>query len=446
MINFKKYLALFCLSVFILACDEDEPSLPVVTTGEIADITISSVVISGEVVSDGGKEVTDRGFVWSTDPNPQITGFNVSLGSGIGIIISDIIELEAGTTYYIRAYAINELGIAFGEEKTFTTTIVAPVITTTAISNITSTTATSGGEITFNGGSPVTARGICWSLNPNPTIADSKTENGTGSGLFTSELSNLLAGQEYFVRAYATNAAGTSYGNQIQFTTNSIQVTLYAIKDAGIFNNAAGTAVQANYGSGGSNQMHVGLFNGGVYGRSLVQFDLTSIPTNATVSNVVLTFSDGGNGQTIPQIFIHKLNSSWTEGNANTACVPSGPCNVAGIALTSQTDVTWNERSYSAGSLSNLWSPAGGNFTSTASATSTAAGNTAKSITSVGLAQDVQSWVNNGANNFGWLLKMDETITTTSTMQRYRTKEGAAAASDNTTAPKLVVTYRLNAN
>jgi hypothetical protein len=119
MINLKKYLALFCLSVFLLACDEDEPSLPVVTTDEITEITISSATISGEVVSDGGKEVTDKGFVWSTDPNPQITGFNVSLGSGIGIIISDIVELEAGTTYYIRAYAVNEVGIAFGEEKNF---------------------------------------------------------------------------------------------------------------------------------------------------------------------------------------------------------------------------------------------------------------------------------------------------------------------------------------
>jgi hypothetical protein len=331
-------------------------------------------------------------------------------------------------------------------KKTFTTSIIAPVLTTTPVTNITSTTATSGGEITFNGGSPVTARGICWSLNPNPTIANSKTESGTGNGAFISELSNLLAGQQYFVRAYATNAAGTAYGNQQQFTTNSIQTTLYATKDAGIFNNAAGTAVQANYGSGGSNQMHVGLFNGGVYGRSLLQFNLSSIPSNATITNVVLTFSDGGNGQNIPQIFVHKLTQGWTEGNANSACPFSGACNVPGVALTSQTDVTWRETSYSGGALTNLWLTTGGNFAATASTTSTAEGNNAKLFSSAGLIQDVQNWVNNPTSNFGWLLKMDEALTSPSTMQRYRTKEGASASGDNTTAPKLVVTYRVNAN
>ncbi len=430
----------------MLSCDEEEPTLPVVTTGEISDITSTSAFITGEVVANGGKEVTDRGFVWSTDPNPQITGFNAALGTGTGTIETEITELQPGTTYYVRAYAINEIGIAFGEEKSFSTSITLATLTTTPITNITSSAANSGGEITFNGGSPVTARGICWALSPNPTIANTKTENGTGNGAFASNLTNLLAGQEYYVRAYATNAAGTAYGNQVQFTTNSVQVTLYAVKDAGIFNNAAGNAVQANYGSGGSNQMHVGLFNGGVYGRSLVQFNLSTLPSNASITNVVLSFSDGGNGQTIPQIFVHKLTNSWTEGNANTACQFSGACNVSGIALTSQTDVTWNERSYSGGALTNLWSAAGGTFIATASATSTGAGNTSKSITSSGLVQDVQSWVNSANTNYGWLLKMDETITSTSTMQRYRTKEGAVAAADNTTAPKIVVTYKLNVN
>jgi hypothetical protein len=446
MLTSKKYLTLVCLSLLLLSCDDDEPTLPVVTTGEISDITSTSAFINGEVVTDGGKEVTDRGFVWSTDPNPQITGFNEQLGTGTGSIETEITELQPGTTYFVRAYAVNEIGIAFGEEKSFSTSITLPTLTTTSVTNITSSTATSGGEITFSGGSPITARGICWGLNPNPTTANNKTENGTGNGAFVSDLTNLLAGQEYFVRAYATNAAGTAYGNQFSFSTNSIVATLYAVKDAGIFNNANGTAVQANYGSGGSNQMHVGLFNSGVYGRSLVQFNLSSIPSNATITNVVLSFSDGGNGQTIPQIFVHKLTNNWTEGNANTACQFSGACNVSGIALTSQTDVTWNETSYSGGALTNLWSTAGGTFIATASATSTGAGNTSKSITSAGLVQDVQSWVSSANTNYGWLLKMDETITSTSTMQRYRTKEGAVAAADNTTAPKIVVTYKLNVN
>ena len=99
------------------------------------------------------------------------------------------------------------------------TVVSMPSITTTAMTNITSTTSTSGGTITSDGGSPITARGVCWSTSPSPTILDNKTSDGTGMGNFVSNLTGLTADTKYYVRAYATNSAGTGYGSEVSFTT-----------------------------------------------------------------------------------------------------------------------------------------------------------------------------------------------------------------------------------
>jgi hypothetical protein len=92
-------------------------------------------------------------------------------------------------------------------------------INTVQVSNIATASATTGGVVINDGGSPVTAYGVCWALTPNPTIADNITANGTGIGGFTSNITGLTTGTVYYVRAYASNSAGTAYGNQISFTT-----------------------------------------------------------------------------------------------------------------------------------------------------------------------------------------------------------------------------------
>ncbi|MDD5695848.1 MAG: FISUMP domain-containing protein [Bacteroidales bacterium] len=94
-----------------------------------------------------------------------------------------------------------------------------PMITTKNLTNITGSTATSGGTITGDGGDPVTARGVVWSTNENPTLSDNFTADGTGTGEFTSNLTGLANATHYYVRAYATNSTGTRYGNQFAFTT-----------------------------------------------------------------------------------------------------------------------------------------------------------------------------------------------------------------------------------
>ena len=96
-----------------------------------------------------------------------------------------------------------------------------PVLTTSAVSNIIQFTATCGGNITSDGGSTVTARGVCWSTETTPTIADSKTTDGIGAGSFTSGITGLTLNTTYYVRAYATNSAGTGYGSAMSFTSSS---------------------------------------------------------------------------------------------------------------------------------------------------------------------------------------------------------------------------------
>ncbi len=99
------------------------------------------------------------------------------------------------------------------------TEIVIPSLTTQPISDITLNTATTGGVITSDGGSTVTARGVCWSTSQNPTTDNGKTTDGAGTGSYTNNLSGLTANTTYYVRAYATNSVGTAYGAQVCFTT-----------------------------------------------------------------------------------------------------------------------------------------------------------------------------------------------------------------------------------
>jgi hypothetical protein len=205
---------------------EDCPAvLPTVTgTTAISNISYTTANSGGTITNDGGAAITVRGVCWSTSSNPTIALSTKTIdGSGTGSFTSSITGLLAATTYYVRAYATNSVGTAYGNQVVFTTTaFTLATLTTTAISNISYTTANSGGTITNDGGAAVTARGVCWSTSSNPTIAlSTKTIDGSGIGSFTSSITGLLAATTYYVRAYATNSVGTAYGSQVVFTTTA---------------------------------------------------------------------------------------------------------------------------------------------------------------------------------------------------------------------------------
>lgn len=196
-------------------------TIPTVITSTISTITSTTAIGGATITTNGGEEIIAKGICWSTNHNPKIETDSLSNdGNGSDSFVSTIRNLKPATTYYVKAYATNINGTAYGDEVEFTTLSTTPTINTSIITLVTTTTAVSGGEIQFDGGAAIIEKGVCWSLSENPKIeTDAKTMEGTGSGIFTSHISGLLPETTYFVRAYATNSEGTSYGNNQTFTT-----------------------------------------------------------------------------------------------------------------------------------------------------------------------------------------------------------------------------------
>jgi DUF2075 family protein len=188
-------------------------------TASATSITSSTATIGGTITSDGGAAVTARGVVYGT--SSLSSTFSVTSGTGTGTYSIGLTGLTPATTYYVRSFATNSVGTVYGTETSFSTIAVAPSLTTTEASSISKYAASAGGTITSNGGSVITASGICWSTTAIPTISDSKTTDGTTSGTFTSSIIGLTAGTTYYVRAYAINAIGTGYATAQSFTTLS---------------------------------------------------------------------------------------------------------------------------------------------------------------------------------------------------------------------------------
>ena len=174
----------------------------------------------------------------------EIENDNIVEGGGLGSFQSNLMGLSQNTTYYVRAFATNSEGTAYGEEVSFTTLeeiiVTLPTIITMDVTDITETSAVVGGEVTSDGGAEVTARGICWSTSQNPTIENDKTVEGSGLGSFQSNLVGLSQNTTYYVRAYATNSAGTAYGYEVSFKTleeiidDGVSINGYEYVDLGL--------------------------------------------------------------------------------------------------------------------------------------------------------------------------------------------------------------------
>jgi len=215
--------------------------LPTVLTGSITAKTAITATAGGNIMDSGSARITARGVCFSTTINPTIANTKTASGTNvIGAFTVSLTGLSALTTYHYRAYATTSVGTSYGADSVFTTNAATiPTLTTTAASAITGTTATSGGNITSDNGATITARGICWSTTANPTISlTTKTVDGTGTGAFTSSITGLAANTLYYVRAYATNIAGTAYGTQVTFTT----LRLPAVTTGAVSNITSATA------------------------------------------------------------------------------------------------------------------------------------------------------------------------------------------------------------
>ena len=212
----------------IFLYNKNDGATPTITTSAVKDITSNGAVCGGNITSDGGSQVIRRGLCWSVSENPTISSSNISCESGTGEFTGAITGLTPNTKYHVRAFATNAIGTAYGEDREFTTSNggghgTKPTVSTKSISSISSNSAICGGDVTSDGGSTVTERGLCWakaSTTHTPTISNYWVkDNGVGTGSFSCTMSDLIANTDYYVRAYAKNAVGISYGDPVSFTT-----------------------------------------------------------------------------------------------------------------------------------------------------------------------------------------------------------------------------------
>lgn len=235
----KAMASLMLMMVFVVGCTKpDEPnnggnngnndSDVRVTTYTPQDITATTAKCGGDVIVTQGLSLNELGVCWGTERNPTVENFHLSTTNWSNPYVHTITNLEPSTNYYIRAFALRGLEYYYGEEKSFTTIGgELPTLTTSEVINIMKYTATGGGNITSDGGVPIIERGICWSVNSNPTIDDAHAScfddiyNGgnIGLGLYNVEMTGLEQNTQYYVRAYAKNYYGISYGSQVSFTT-----------------------------------------------------------------------------------------------------------------------------------------------------------------------------------------------------------------------------------
>lgn len=204
----------------------NETLLPDVTTAEVTEIAWRTAVGGGEVTSENGATVTERGICWSTEHDPIITNGHANSGTGLGAFSVNMTGLTAGTTYYARAYAKNSAGWTYGNEVTFRTQDpLPPTVTTNSTSSITWTSAKVNCSISVTDGTSVYERGLCWSTSTNPNYWGHHVTSGSGSGSFTVTLSELNPETIYYVRAYArSNVEDLTYGDTLSFKTNDLEL------------------------------------------------------------------------------------------------------------------------------------------------------------------------------------------------------------------------------
>ena len=303
----------FCYLTPSVIVSETTFGLPIVETKAMLQVNVNDAQGQGEVVSENGSAVTERGLCWSTSPDPTTADAHDSNGSGEGTYTVDLTGLTANTTYYVRAYAINSSGTAYGDNVSFTTDSGLATVTTGNVSSITTDSAEAEGEVTDEGAASVTERGICWSTSLDPTTADSHDSSGTGTGTYTIDVTGLTSNTTYYARAYAINSYGTSYGDNVTFKTLCGVVNTFPFTEGfeggrlpDCWTNEYVTDTQDwTYEDGGHNDnpanAHSGNYNALFYNGS----------TNANVTKLVTPTLDFSNASSATLKFWH-VQEEWS--------------------------------------------------------------------------------------------------------------------------------------
>lgn len=190
--------------------------VPYVNTAQPTNVAQTSFAAGGNVLAANCSGTVSRGICWNTTGNPTLADNHIASGTGTGSFVCNVTGLDCSTNYYVRAYATNNMGTAYGEEFSVTTLDEPlPPVTTLSIENYGGVGMIVRGEVQQGFCEEVSAKGICYSTSPNPTITDGHTENGDGYGVFSDTIVGLESGNTYYARTYATNSAGTAYGEEL---------------------------------------------------------------------------------------------------------------------------------------------------------------------------------------------------------------------------------------
>lgn len=199
-----------------------------IATGSITPLSATSVEVNGMILDDGGNIINQKGVVWGLAPDVNLINcleFS-NEGSGPGDFSTIITGLSASSTYNVKTYVITATeDTVYSSQMEFSTPASAlPDINTVSTILVLPYTAIIQSQITSNGGTPISAKGVVYGTSPSPdiTINEGLTNEGSGTGEFVSNISGLTPGDTYYVRAYATNQLGTAYGNELSFTTKVI--------------------------------------------------------------------------------------------------------------------------------------------------------------------------------------------------------------------------------
>lgn len=233
-----------------------EASLPSVSDVTIGEVTMSTADCRAEITSDGGSEVTERGFCWSDDEEPDMDDNVMQEGAGTGSYTVQLTGLRPSRVYYVRAYAKNVKGVALGAVTSFETAPppVAPTVNTLDVTFSDYTSAECCGEILSNGGDVITECGFCWSSSSNPTITDNHQSAETvQSGEFRGAISDLNLGKRYYIRAYAVNSIGVAYGEELSYDSPDGLATLSTCVISNIMSD--GADFQAEVTDGGASEV-----------------------------------------------------------------------------------------------------------------------------------------------------------------------------------------------
>lgn len=212
-------------------------NLATLTTLPVGSIGATGATSGGNISSDGGTPVTQRGVCWGMTSNPTTANSHTLDGNGTGSFTSAISGLQPEMTYYVRAFAINSAGIAYGNEVSFSTTQYStPVIVTLPVSEVGPFTAMGHGIVQEEGDYPIVQRGVCWSTSPGPTTQDAHQAAGAGIGAYDVAMTEQLQpGSTYYVRAYGMSSTEIYYGNEVSFTTDTIELITNPAHEGGAY-------------------------------------------------------------------------------------------------------------------------------------------------------------------------------------------------------------------